>query len=286
MGLGAVWIRLPPAGPSAIASSRHIPMCQFPEGCLAGFRPLHRWFCFLIYAVFIHKVWEGDGDAAESVADEGGADRRQLRCRWRGSRLRPWPELGGRRECRRPDARGGDWRPAWLRPGRSAEPSTFAAGLPGTAADRQRAHLPRGPQGQMATLELRQRPPPHPALPPGVRLHARANSVAGHPHRHAHLCPVPLPREQAMPRPPVREVFGLRPLIVINVKLLILARHGNGDFFVTVRCIHKWLQRTGCGTIPQNSYVVLYTGLSSLYHLGNRRGPGRYNYHYDDGPAS
>ncbi len=27
--------------------------------------------------------------------------------------------------------------------------------------------------------------------------------------------------------------FGLRPLIVINVKPVILARHGNGDFFVT-----------------------------------------------------
>ena len=68
--------------------------------------------------------------------------------------------------------------------------------------------------------------------------------------------------------------FGLRPLLVINVKPLILARHGNGDFFITVRYIEDWLRHTGCGAIPQNSYVALYTGLSSFYHLGNRRAPG------------
>src|SRR6516165_3370571 len=70
--------------------------------------------------------------------------------------------------------------------------------------------------------------------------------------------------------------FGLRPLIVLNVKPLILARHGNGDFFITASYIRNWLQRTGCAAIPQDSYVVLYTGLSSFYHLGNRRVPGRY----------
>src|SRR5213079_2922353 len=54
--------------------------------------------------------------------------------------------------------------------------------------------------------------------------------------------------------------FGLRPLIVINVKPLILARHGNGDFFITASYIRNWLQRTGCAAIPQNSYVVLTPG--------------------------
>ncbi len=79
--------------------------------------------------------------------------------------------------------------------------------------------------------------------------------------------------------------FGLRPLIVINVKPLILARHGNGDFFITASYIQNWLHRTRCGAIPHNSYVVLYTGLSSFYHLGNRRVPGRYNDYYDDVPG-
>lgn len=79
--------------------------------------------------------------------------------------------------------------------------------------------------------------------------------------------------------------FGLRPLIVIDVKPLILARHGNGDFFITIRYIKNWLQRTRCANIPQNSYVVLYTGLSDFYHLGNRRVPGPYNDYYDDVPG-
>ena len=79
--------------------------------------------------------------------------------------------------------------------------------------------------------------------------------------------------------------FGLRPLIVINVKPLILARHGNGDFFITARYIQNWLRRTGCRAIPQNSYVALYTGLSSFYHLGNRRAPGPYNDYYDHVPG-
>jgi kynurenine formamidase len=79
--------------------------------------------------------------------------------------------------------------------------------------------------------------------------------------------------------------FGLRPLIVINVKPLTLARHGNGDFFITANYIHNWLQRTGCSAIPQDSYVVLYTGLASFYHLGNQRIPGRYNDYYDDVPG-
>ncbi len=79
--------------------------------------------------------------------------------------------------------------------------------------------------------------------------------------------------------------FGLRPLVVINVKPRILARNGNGDFFVTGNDIQNWLQRTGCRTIPQDSYVVLYTGLSDFYHLGNHRVPGRYNDYYDDVPG-
>jgi kynurenine formamidase len=79
--------------------------------------------------------------------------------------------------------------------------------------------------------------------------------------------------------------FGLRQLLVINVKPLILARHGNGDFFITASYIQNWLRRTGCRAIPQDSYVVLYTGLSSFYHLGNHRVPGRYNDYYDDVPG-
>jgi kynurenine formamidase len=78
--------------------------------------------------------------------------------------------------------------------------------------------------------------------------------------------------------------FGLRPLLVINVKPRILARNGNGDFFITISDIQAWMQRTGC-TIPQNSYVVFYTGLSDFYHLGNQRVPGLYNDYYDDVPG-
>ncbi|HJY99906.1 MAG TPA: cyclase family protein, partial [Streptosporangiaceae bacterium] len=69
-----------------------------------------------------------------------------------------------------------------------------------------------------------------------------------------------------------------------NVKPRIMARNGNGDFFVTVSDIQDWMQRTGC-TIPQDSYVVLYTGLSDFYHLGNQRVPGLYNDYYDDVPG-
>ena len=79
--------------------------------------------------------------------------------------------------------------------------------------------------------------------------------------------------------------FGLRPLIVINVKPQILSRNGNGDFFITVRYIQNWLRQSGCKAIPQNSYVVLYTGLSSFYHLGNRQVPGPYNDYYDHVPG-
>jgi kynurenine formamidase len=79
--------------------------------------------------------------------------------------------------------------------------------------------------------------------------------------------------------------FGLRPLIVINVKPLIASRHGNGDFFITTSYIQDWLKTSGCGAIPQDSYVVLYTGLSSFYPLGNQRVPGLYNDYYDDVPG-
>src|SRR6478752_6604472 len=71
--------------------------------------------------------------------------------------------------------------------------------------------------------------------------------------------------------------FGLRPLVVINVKPLIASRHGNGDFFITTSYIQDWLKTSGCGAIPQDSYVVLYTGLSGFYHLGNQRVPGLYD---------
>ena len=79
--------------------------------------------------------------------------------------------------------------------------------------------------------------------------------------------------------------FGLRPLIVINLQPLILSRHGNGDFFITTSYIQDWLKSTGCGAIPQDSYVVLYTGLSSFYRLGNQRVAGPYNDYYDDVPG-
>jgi kynurenine formamidase len=79
--------------------------------------------------------------------------------------------------------------------------------------------------------------------------------------------------------------FGLRPLIVINVKPLILARHGDGNFFITTSFIQNWLQTSGCEQIPQDSYVVLYTGLSSFWHLGNQQVPGLYNDYYDPVPG-
>src|SRR5204862_2539355 len=75
------------------------------------------------------------------------------------------------------------------------------------------------------------------------------------------------------------------PLLIININLIILSRHGNVYFFIPVNYIHNWLRRTGYTVIPQNSYVVLYTGLSSFYHLGNHRVPGRYNDYYDDVPG-
>src|ERR1700730_8995726 len=78
--------------------------------------------------------------------------------------------------------------------------------------------------------------------------------------------------------------FGVRPLVVINVKPSILARHGNGNFFITVDYIKNWMRYTRCA-IPRSSYVVLYTGLSAFYHLGNQRVPGRYNDYYDAAPG-
>jgi kynurenine formamidase len=79
--------------------------------------------------------------------------------------------------------------------------------------------------------------------------------------------------------------FGLRPLVVINVKPLIQARNGNGDLFITASYIQDWLKTGGCGAIPRDSYVVLDTGLSGFYHLGNQRVPGLYNDYYDDVPG-
>src|SRR6266496_1813039 len=158
------------------------------------------WFYFFHSTCSFARL-EGGRHAADPVARKDGRARPDRCLPWPGSGVRTGPELGRGRDPGRPGAPGAGRHSPWLRPGRPAEPGTFAAGLPGTAAERQRAHLPWRPWVQVAAVELRQRPSQRASLPAGIGLHARADSVAGHAHRHAHLCPVPLPREQAIPRP-------------------------------------------------------------------------------------
>ena len=77
--------------------------------------------------------------------------------------------------------------------------------------------------------------------------------------------------------------FTPRPLVVIDVRAAIQRRHGNGDFFVGTPDLRRFERRHG--RIPPGSYVVLYTGLSRFYHLGNARRPGPMNDYFDDVPG-
>src|SRR3954469_14682073 len=65
--------------------------------------------------------------------------------------------------------------------------------------------------------------------------------------------------------------FTPRPLVVLDVRAAI-RRHGDGDFFVAISDLRRF--ERAHGGIPPGSYVVLYTGLSRFYHLGNARRPG------------
>jgi kynurenine formamidase len=76
--------------------------------------------------------------------------------------------------------------------------------------------------------------------------------------------------------------FTPRPLVVLDVRGAI-RRHGSGDFFVEVSDLRRFEREHG--RIPPGSYVVLYTGLSRFYHLGNARRPGPMNDYFDDVPG-
>jgi kynurenine formamidase len=76
--------------------------------------------------------------------------------------------------------------------------------------------------------------------------------------------------------------FTPRPLVVLDVRGAI-RRHGTGDFFVEVSDLRRFEREHG--RIPPGSYVVLYTGLSRFYHLGNARRPGPMNDYFDDVPG-
>ena len=76
--------------------------------------------------------------------------------------------------------------------------------------------------------------------------------------------------------------FTPRPLVVLDVRAAI-RRHGDGDFFVGISDLRRF--ERDHGRIPPGSYVVLYTGLSRFYHLGNARRPGPMNDYFDDVPG-
>jgi kynurenine formamidase len=76
--------------------------------------------------------------------------------------------------------------------------------------------------------------------------------------------------------------FTPRPLVVLDVRGAI-RRHGSGDFFVRISDLRRF--ETAHARIPPGSYVVLYTGLSRFYHLGNARRPGPMNDYFDDVPG-
>jgi len=78
-------------------------------------------------------------------------------------------------------------------------------------------------------------------------------------------------------------VFTPRPLVVLDLRPAIRHRHGNGDFFVEISDLRRFEDKHT--RIPPGSYVVLYTGLSRFYHLGNARRPGLYNDYFDDVPG-
>jgi kynurenine formamidase len=76
--------------------------------------------------------------------------------------------------------------------------------------------------------------------------------------------------------------FTPRPLVVLDVRPAI-RRRGTGDFYVGIAALRRFERRHG--RIPPGAYVVLYTGLSSVYHLGNARRPGPMNDYFDDVPG-
>jgi kynurenine formamidase len=77
--------------------------------------------------------------------------------------------------------------------------------------------------------------------------------------------------------------FTPRPLVVLDLRERIRDRAGNGDFFVGIADLHRF--EGAHGRIPPGSYVVLDTGLSRFYGLGNHRRPGPYNDYFDDVPG-
>jgi kynurenine formamidase len=76
--------------------------------------------------------------------------------------------------------------------------------------------------------------------------------------------------------------FTPRPLVVLDVRPAI-RRHGTGDFYIGMGALRRFEGRHG--RIPPGAYVVLYTGLSRVYHLGNARRPGPMNDYFDDVPG-
>ena len=117
------------------------------------------------------RACKGGCYEAHLVAREDGRADPHCRCSCPDRRLHLWHELGWGRERERPDACGCKWHPTRLYPGRSAGSRPFPAGFPGPALERQRTYLPRRPQVQMATLELRQRPSQCATLPARIGLH-------------------------------------------------------------------------------------------------------------------
>ena len=77
--------------------------------------------------------------------------------------------------------------------------------------------------------------------------------------------------------------FTPRPLVVIDLRRAIADRHGNGDFLIGVGELRAFERRHD--RIPPGSYVVLFTGLSRFYGLGDRTRPGPYNDYFDDVPG-
>ncbi len=75
--------------------------------------------------------------------------------------------------------------------------------------------------------------------------------------------------------------FTPRPLVVLDLRRPI--RRRGGDFFVGISDLRRF--ERGHGRIPPGAYVVLYTGLSRFYHLGNTRRPGPMNDYFDDVPG-
>jgi kynurenine formamidase len=75
--------------------------------------------------------------------------------------------------------------------------------------------------------------------------------------------------------------FTPRPLVVLDLRPAISRR--GGDFFVGIAGLRRF--EHAHGRIPPGAYVVLYTGLSRFYHLGDHRTPGPMNDYFDDVPG-